>query len=190
VSGEVEAADQLDKISSWCVRSLKYLDTQRDVFDKRFFGAFDRFLAEGNELLSSNNNEDSPATIHLDDKAVAEKLNTSWKAFVSDQLKRLDTLVVDRERFISWCDKSDEVLNAGEKQRPTLDKLKELSEQSRDFPSGTYFIEFVNRFVMNTLISNQIISQCAIWFKKSGGFTTRQPNGSSLLPRFSRAKKN
>lgn len=136
ISGEVEAADQLEKISSWCVRSLKYLDTQRDVFDKRFFGAFDRFLAEGKDLIAGSQEKGLGADIKLEDMEFADKLNASWRGFVSDQLQRLEVLVADRERFISWCSKSEELLFADEKKRPPLEKLKSLSDESKDFPSG------------------------------------------------------
>lgn len=136
LSGEVEAGDQLERISTWCVRSLKYLVTQRDVFDKRFFGAFDRFIAEGRNLCSSPEADSTKARIILDDKEFADKLNSTWGAFVSDQLRRLEVLIVDRERFMSWCDSAEATLNSAKEKRPGLEVLKDITDKSRDFPSG------------------------------------------------------
>ena len=138
ISGEVEAADLLERISIWCVRSLKYLISQRDVFDKRFFGSFDRFITEGKELTAAAAGDSSKVRISLEDTAFAEKLNSIWGAFVSDQLKRLEVLLVDRERFMSWCDSADEALFSVEK-RPSLEVLKDIADKSRDFPSGKIF---------------------------------------------------
>lgn len=181
VSGEVEAADQLDKISTWCVRSLKYLITQRDIFDKRFFGAFDRFITEGQELVAPPLEDATSATISLDDKPFAETLNASWKAFVRDQLQRLETLLIDREQFISWCNKSDELLFTEDK-RPSLAVLKEVTDQSRAFPSGecentprslSVICFFHANFLLLRLFFFLPLSQYVTWFKKCVVYITK-----------------
>ncbi|CAB9497258.1 Nucleosome-remodeling factor subunit [Seminavis robusta] len=135
ISGEVEAADLLEKVSNWCVRSVKYLVTQRDVFDKRFFGAFDRFVAQGRGLLAPTNRSGEGEQIRLEDQELAEKLNAAWSAVVSDQLQRLEVLLADREQFISWCNAAEAMLGSKGEKKPPLDKLKELTDQSRAFPS-------------------------------------------------------
>lgn len=133
-SGEVEAAERLEKVSNWCVKSLKYLVNQRDVFDKRFFGAFDRFVGEGRVLISPQETSNANAIIKLDDEAFTQKLNASWATFVKDQLQRLDVLVADREHFIAWCNSAEAQLFSGDK-RPSLEKLKDVSDRSRAFPA-------------------------------------------------------
>ena len=140
LSGEVEAGDQLERISNWCVRSLKYLITQRDIFDKRYFGAFDRFIAEGKNLTSAPEADSTKARISLDDSAFAEKLNSTWGAFVLDQLRRLEVLIADRKRFMLWCDSADAALLSAKDKRPGLEVLKDITDKSRDFPSGKSFV--------------------------------------------------
>lgn len=133
-SGEVEAAERLEKVSNWSVKSLKYLVNQRDVFDKRFFGAFDRFVGEGRVLIGPQETSNANAVIELDDEALAQKLNTSWTTFVAEQLQRLDVLVADREQFSAWCNYAEAQLLSGDK-RPSLEKLKDVSDRSRAFPA-------------------------------------------------------
>ena len=182
LSGEVEAGDQLERISTWCVRSLKYLITQRDIFDKRYFGAFDRFIAEGKSLTATPEADSTKARISLDDTAFAEKLNSTWGAFVFDQLRRLEVLIADRERFMLWCDSADAALFSANDKRPGLDVLKDIADKSRDFPSGkTFLLEYCLRFSYCTLMSTVFSLYCGrccfqfvIWFKKFVVFTTKQ----------------
>lgn len=136
LSGEVEAADVLEKISIWCVRSLKYLVTQRDIFDKRFFGEFDRFVVAGKELLTASKGESPKLQISLDDKEFEERLNSTWGSFIADQLQRLDVLLADRERFMAWSKNANSVLFSSKDKRPAVEILKDITDQSRDFPSG------------------------------------------------------
>lgn len=147
MSGEAEVADQLEVVSRWCVRSLRYLDTQRDVFDKRFFGAFDRFVAEGRELLE--NARDASGKQFLEDKTLGDALNAAWGDLVADQLQRLEILLVDRERFISWCDTAEKQLFTVQEKLPTLEKIKEVAEESKDFPSGKLCFFFVFLLCVN-----------------------------------------
>lgn len=134
---EGETAAQLEIVSRWCIRSLKYLDNPKDVFDKRFFGAFDRFVAEGNDLvkLAASGTEDTP-----DGEDLLHRLCSRWGTLLSEQVERLHVLLSERERFVAWC-KSVEQALASEDRRPSIDKLKELTEKSHDFPSTSGLIQ-------------------------------------------------
>lgn len=176
VSGEVEAAEQLDKVSNWCIKSLKYLVTQRDVFDKRFFRAFDRFIAEGRELVS-HPKENADAKIKLEDQAFSDRLNTSWMDFVSDQLQRLDLLLADREEFVSWCDTAEEQLFTKDKP-PTLEKLQDISDRSRAFPAGKDSCLSCVAFILISPFIRRPV-QSATWFRKSGDNSTKLWSGET-----------
>jgi hypothetical protein len=145
VTVEAKIADLLERVSRWCLRSLKYLDSPREIYDKRFFGAFDRFIGEGNELLE--NHEDQQR------KSVGtpyENLATTWSEMLSDQLVRLKVLRSDRAKFIQWCELANKVLS--DEKKLTMEKLKDLAEKSRCFPAGKtcrVVSEFTLSFVLN-----------------------------------------
>eukprot|EP00980_Cylindrotheca_fusiformis_P010998 scaffold2526_cov131-Cylindrotheca_fusiformis.AAC.14 len=125
---EAEIADLLERVSRWCLRSLKYLNSPREVYDKRFFGAFDRFLGEGNELVEKyeSNQKESERTSY-------ESLASSWSGMVVDQLERLRVLRSDRAKFIQWCEVANKMLS--DEKKLTIEKLKDLAEKSRCFPA-------------------------------------------------------
>jgi hypothetical protein len=100
ITAEAEMADLLESVSRWCVRSLKYLSFPREIFDKRFFGAFDRFIKEGRELHGKSK---EPARIP-GDSSDGENIGVFWGVVVSDQLERLEILQAEREKFTAWCE--------------------------------------------------------------------------------------
>ena len=50
ITSEVELGDLLESVGNWCTRSFKYLNSPREIFDKRHYGSFDRFLTDGEDL--------------------------------------------------------------------------------------------------------------------------------------------
>jgi hypothetical protein len=128
---EAEVAELMDSVSRWCLRSLKYLNSPREIFDKRFFGAFDRFVSEGNELLRKHEMQKTSFA-----GTSNKSLSSCWSAVVSDQLERLEILRSEREKFIRWCELANQVLL--DEKKVTAEKLKELAEKSRCFPAGKW----------------------------------------------------
>lgn len=128
MTAEGDAAEVLDLVSRWCTTSIKYLESPRDIFDKRYFGAFDRFLKEGEDLIEKSKFVDT------DIPEGNAKLGQSYGAVVADQLERLEVLKADRAKFISWCEVAAEVL--ADKKKLTSEKVQQLAEGSRDFPSS------------------------------------------------------
>lgn len=123
---EGKAASKLEAFSRWCLQSLKYLDSQRDVFDKRFFGAFDRFLAEGRDLAHCADGGKA------DSEGLLERVRMEWVKIVSEQLERLNVVSAERERYIAWCDQANRLFS--EEKRVAIEKLRDLKESSIDFP--------------------------------------------------------
>lgn len=130
LTAEAEMADVLESVSSWCVRSMKYLSSPREIFDKRFFGAFDRFIKEGQDLHEKSKTSASDS----DDDKFFKILGSSWGGLVSDQLDRLAILRSERGKFTEWCDLASQILS--DEKKMTVEKLKEIADQSRSFPSG------------------------------------------------------
>jgi hypothetical protein len=141
VTAEADLSEILDTISRWCARSIKYLDAPREIFDKRFFGAFDRFVSEGKDLVEQSKDR----KLDLDQKGVYDALCLSWGGLVSDQLCRLEILRGEREHFTSWCDSASQILV--DEKKLTVEKLKELAEQSRDFPACKSTVTWMLAFV-------------------------------------------
>jgi hypothetical protein len=156
VTPEGEAAAQLEIVSRWCIRSLKYLDNQKDVFDKRFFGAFDRFLSEGKELLNVVSGVSGDSSNEHD---LLHRLSSGWGTAVADQMERLEVLLSERGRFVAWCDSAAQILSSDDR-RPSIEKLKELSEKSNDFPGVSNLVQKVRKLA--TATSEWVKSTCII----------------------------
>jgi len=130
---EREIASELDSVWRWSLRSLKYLDSHRGIFDKRFFGAFDRFVAEGKELTQRK----LAAPLGPE---VNSRLRATWGAVVADQLQRLNVLVTERQRFMKWCDAAQQMLlNDGK--RVSIERLRDHSKASLEFPPSCDMIK-------------------------------------------------
>lgn len=131
VTHEKTAALQLEKVTHWCMKSIKYLENTRDVFDKRFFGAFDRLLKEGRLLV---NNAGASSALGSD-PALPDRVAQEWRQLVSDQLERLGRLFDDRNDFITLCKNADKLMGSDDK-RPPIEKLRSLDAQSHNFPAA------------------------------------------------------
>ncbi|KAL7558921.1 hypothetical protein ACA910_015498 [Epithemia clementina (nom. ined.)] len=125
VSDEGKVVLQLEDVSRWTGRSLKYVGNPREIFDSRFFGAFDRFLTEGKGLLD--------ATV-VEAEGVMRDASLSWRTVMDDQMKRLNVLLRERGEFVSWCGRAEESLSGSDK-KLTIEKLRELLHQSNRFPA-------------------------------------------------------
>jgi hypothetical protein len=131
---ETRFADLLYQFNQWIAKSLKYIQSQREIFDKRFFGAFDRFLAQGQELAKQFLGEakcDTPA---------AESCNY----IVSDQMKRFRRLLGDRNAFVSLCQLAKQAISGSDRQ-PTLEQIVKLSNESENFPDICSEINSIRR---------------------------------------------
>jgi len=128
---EGEVGELLDIVSMWCIKSFKYLNTPREVFDKRFFGAFDRFIVEGEDLckISCNSEPFSYSSDRLN-----ERLFGAWGSVVKDQLLRLTILKRERAKFEVWCKRASQILS--DEKKLTAEKLADLAENSRHFPAN------------------------------------------------------
>lgn len=122
-----DIAKILQSVSRWCLRSLKYLSTPREVLDKRFFGAFDRFVREGEELLERSRVSECNAPQCL-------CVHSSWCAVINDQLVRLQILRKERTKFSVWCKAANEAITA--EKRFNIEQIQELAVQSKNFPAG------------------------------------------------------
>lgn len=126
---EAELADLLERVSRWCLRSLKYMGSPREIYDRRFFGAFDRFIGEGNELVANYADQQRKSV-----GTPYDCLTSNWSEMMADQLERLNVLRSDRAKFIQWCEVANKVLS--DEKKLTMEKLKDLAEKSRCFPAG------------------------------------------------------
>lgn len=130
---EAELLDLFDGISKWWLRSLKYLKSPREVFDKRYFGAFDRFTDDGDKLVSKCTSYEKKCSDSADGNC-----ESSWSNFAAAQLDRMKILRSERAKFVAWCDQAKEIL--ADEKKLTLEKLKSLVKTSQKFPPCKLFI--------------------------------------------------
>jgi len=133
ITAEGEMGALMDSVSKWCTKSFKYLNAPREIFDKRYFGAFDRFILEGKDLhkISSDAGMSSQSGLCSD---LSNRLNRAWGGVVNDQLERLSILKVEREKFEDWCERATKILSA--ERKLTAEKLADLAKDSRNFPAN------------------------------------------------------
>lgn len=128
---EEETAGQLEMISKWCLKSLKFLNSPGSIYDKKNYSIFDKFIVNGSELSSQNGI--IKTTLDVDESS--RMLRSRWAALVGDQLTRLTNLQIFRDKFISWSKEAQQILASKEK-RPSIDELRQLACQSLEYPSG------------------------------------------------------
>jgi hypothetical protein len=139
---ESTLAPTLEAIGRWCIRSQKYLESQRDIFDKRFFGAFDRFITEGKSFCDCSF-EHSSSSVVTDALGI---VRSAFSLVVRDQLERLSFLSKDREDFIKWSKIAEAAISSGEK-KTALEKLKEISLMGAVFPPECELVERLRTIV-------------------------------------------
>lgn len=132
---ESDIASRLELATRWSVRSTKYLENQRDVFDKRFYGAFDRFILEGKAIVK----EEWANSIEM-----LQTLNFAFSRLIEAQLERLSIILSDREKYVEWSKLAEEMILSEEKKLP-LHKLQELCERSHSFPNTCDLVSSVQK---------------------------------------------
>ena len=176
-TSEEEVADALEKVSKWSLKSLTYIDSPRSVYEKKCFGPFDKFLEAGEELLDLRKSLET--RMKLDDANLMPLLSSSWGCLVSDQIVRLRALQSHRDQFIVWCRDTQQVLSSKEK-GTTLEELKELAEQSYDYPGSKFGVEAGISRCRESHRSHVLLlssMQVPIWFRKSGMWLSRLRHG-------------
>ena len=164
ITREGEIGELLDAVSKWCIKSFKYLNTPRDIFDKRFFGAFDRFIVEGQDLCRKSSISEAHST---SSDEINNGLFKAWGNVVRDQLLRLTILKIERGKFELWCKRACQVLS--DEKKLTAEKLADLAKNSQYFPASkssavVYKIVFVINetltfLTLSTNIDRDIVSK-------------------------------
>ena len=173
ITEEGELGDLLDSVATWCIRSFKYLHSPRDIFDKRYYGAYDRFLADGQSLHKKANMQQDAQETDLNGR-----MGLAWGKLVSDQLKRLHMLKATRDAFKKWCREANSLLTDGKKM--TAEKLSDLAERSRNFPAGKHTPAVVDFDCLANSRSTHVSSffpQQPILSARSAVFQERSTNG-------------
>jgi hypothetical protein len=141
ITAEGEIGELLDNVSKWCMKSFKYLNSPKEVFDKRFFGAFDRFIVEGEDLCElSGNEEPNPNSSNR----LNGRLFGAWGDVVKGQLLRLMILKRERANFEEWCKHASQILS--DEKKLTAEKLVDLAKNSRHFPASKSSCRIVQPF--------------------------------------------
>jgi hypothetical protein len=132
---EEEVIEILEKVAKWILRSLKCIDSPKEVYDKKTFRPFDEFVETGDELLAIRDSLESG--MELDNADLIPSLSSSWRALLSDQLVRLKALQSHRDEFVAWSKNAHQLLSSKEN-RATLEALSELTERSYDYPGSKF----------------------------------------------------
>ena len=129
---EGELGELLDSVANWCIRSFKYLNSPRQVFDRRFVGAFDRFLIDGVSL----HGKASSGVTNTDPPNLRERLGRAWGTIVRELLERLEMMKKVSEQHFEWCENAAQILS--DEKKLTFEKLNDLADNSRSFPASKY----------------------------------------------------
>lgn len=139
---EMTVIANLDTLLRWISRSIKYLYDNDEIFDKRFYGAFDRFVSEGEDLEKAFSQQD-------DLNNGLSEMNKTCCRTVGAQLCRVRILLQERDDFSSWSDQVDRVLS-GEDKRCSVEKLRELNMKSQKFPAENDHVKKVRDLTERT----------------------------------------
>lgn len=129
VTAEEDVINELDKIATWCGKSLKTLKNSSELLEKRTYQNFNSLVAAGKELLALP--DSNPVDIDSD---LSQSLRSSWSTLVEEQLCRLGKLEANRDDFIKWSKAAQNLMSAKEK-KITIEDIEELALQSRKYPS-------------------------------------------------------
>eukprot|EP00977_Amphora_coffeiformis_P002794 scaffold528_cov165-Amphora_coffeaeformis.AAC.6 len=139
---EMELVSNVEHLSRWVARSVKYLSESDDIFDKRFFGAFDRFLSEGKDLCGC-------FSVVTSKNQATCNLNQSSSQILNDQLMRMNVLMSDRDKFSFWCAQAAKILSKEDK-RCTAEKLQEMKIKSDKFPRDNEHVKEIRELSERT----------------------------------------
>jgi hypothetical protein len=134
-TSEEEVTEVLEKVAKWILRSLKCIDSPKEVYEKKTFRPFDEFIETGDELLAIRDSLESG--MEFDVAELTASLSSSWRGLLADQLVRLKALQSHRDEFKSWSKNAQQVLSSKENQ-VTLEALNELAEQSYHYPGSKF----------------------------------------------------
>ena len=129
---EGNIADELNDITSWFTKTFNLMNNMSDIYDRKNFSKLDKLIKSGQKLANykTKMSEKIP-----EDPQLLDDLRQSWASAVKDDTTRLLELQSERDRFVEWCEKADEIISSTDKKVP-IETLKELEEQSATFPLG------------------------------------------------------
>ena len=128
---EGNVADELNDITSWFTKAFSLMNNMSDIYDRKNFSKLDKLIKSGQKLA---NYKTKTAEKIPEDTKLLDDLRQSWASAIKDDTARLLDLQSERDRFVEWCEKADEIISSTDKKVP-IETLKELEEQSATFPS-------------------------------------------------------
>ena len=145
---EEEAATALDKVAKWCMKSVKYVSSPRELFERRAFKPFDKFLQAGRGLR-----DEISASVPEEVRSgeLSDIVLRSWNGLLEDQFCRLQKLKSHRDEFVAWYQEAQAFVQANEC-RLTIDAISDLTKKSRRYPASK--------------LQEETVSSCTIssWF--------------------------
>ncbi|KAL7542987.1 hypothetical protein ACHAXR_013288 [Thalassiosira sp. AJA248-18] len=133
---EGSVADELNEVMSWFTKTFKVMNNPSDIYDRKSFSKLDKSIESGRILV--NLDSFMVEEIPEDPKLIGD-LRQSWTAAVNDDIERLLDLQNKRNKFVEWCEKADGIISSTEK-KVSIEILKELEEQSVNFPSSSEIV--------------------------------------------------
>ena len=141
---EYELSRMVEKVWKWCEKSLDYLENDRNIYDKRFFGALDRFVGEGMALAEEvTKRQYSPGR----ESGVIGDLIQIMTGFLNDQIVRVGVVRKERDEYAAWCEACRSVLT--EDKKPAIEKLRQLSKRAIKFPVECELVGQLNELLGN-----------------------------------------
>ena len=136
---EGNISEELSEAISWFTRASKMIDSASEVFDKRNFTKLDKTIQSGRKLIKFSRMKEI-----AEDATLIHDLRESWAAVVNDDIERLMELQRKRDKFLEWCENSDEIVSSSDK-KVSIDTLNELVEQSAGYPSSSDVVTRVRK---------------------------------------------
>lgn len=118
---EARAFEDSFNMLRWIFQSIGHMHNQRFIFDRRFFGAFDRFVKEPKSIDCGQYSSE-----------LLSRVIRYSAVLVKDQAHRLQSLLSLRQRYVKICKQAQQVLST---EKPPIDKLREVANASCAFPT-------------------------------------------------------
>ncbi|KAL7552739.1 hypothetical protein ACHAWF_015978, partial [Thalassiosira exigua] len=128
---EGSSSHELSEVMSWFTKTFKMSNALSEVYDRKNFSKLDSLIEAGQKLAGFENM--SAETIPEDPKLL-HNLRQSWAAAAKHDIGRLLELQNQRNKFVEWCEKADEIISSTDK-KVSIEVLQALEKQSQDFPS-------------------------------------------------------
>lgn len=136
---EGNLSEELSEAIAWFTRASKMIDSASEVFDKRNFTKLDKTIQSGRKLIKFSRMKEI-----AEDATLIYDLRESWAAVVNDDIERLMELQRKRDKFLEWCEHSDEIISSSDK-KVSIDTLNELVQQSAGYPSSSDVVTRVRK---------------------------------------------